>query len=99
MDVIRQVQAASAIKKFGYITKVAENNGLSKKLVSRWVKDSSKILDTNNEATKRKLHDGRPIKYQQEESAMVEWVKSLRNMRLGANNSMMAAYIMKTFPD
>ncbi|KAI3630572.1 hypothetical protein MIR68_012007 [Amoeboaphelidium protococcarum] len=93
------VTESQKVKNKGAIQHVAQATGISKKLISKWLLASDEIMDPKFHGSSRKLHSGPQTQYKIEEESMVAWVHSQRELRKVVTNQLMAAYVMKEFPN
>ena len=69
------------------------------KLVQNWSKEREKFLNETVSKDLRKIGCGLQPRFKEIEMYVVQWVKENRSLSLAVTNHLMAAEIMRTFPD
>lgn len=77
---------------------VADMENIDKKLVSKWIKNKSNIMDVNIPAATKKIHHGRPLKYDDIEEELVEWITHKRSLSTPVSAKILADKTMKDHP-
>lgn len=62
--------------------KVADMENIDKTLISKWIKNKAVIMDMDISARTRKIHGGRPLKYEAVENELLEWIAQKRSLAI-----------------
>ncbi len=96
--IVREVNEAAAAGVKHPQNYISDKESLDKRTVSKWCKNQNKILSLEHSAQKRKLSNGRPLKYKEVETEIVEWITHKRTLAAPVSARMAAAKIIKDYP-